>query len=414
MKKILFSLALALCFAGKANAYTDVKIIGIGIGVEISSPVFTGSVTITSTATITGAAGGYGLEVSSNVNLAGGSVLTNNGNVALTGNETVGGTLGVTGHTSLTTANITTLTAGSATVTGTDFSVGGSTLIVINGMVGIGKTPSLTMLDILDGTNRNGVAIAAGGVNGTYYPLVAKNYGGTKGIWVRDNGHLGINVGSPTSEIHIKSDMSPGTFVVNVSSQNDTMMFGVSAEGSVLVSSTLTVTGNAFSVGGSSFAVQYGNVGIGTASPDGKLDIQTTDGPTAISQVWSNGGDANGEYAALYQMADDFLLVSNKNGSGAIKNFHIGMGGSDTVATSAKLTVLSGGNVGIGDTAPSELLEVAGGIASYSRTMAQLLAITPSQVGVQYFCNNCTPAKMVVSTGTSAGNFADIMGGTFQ
>ncbi|MEA3307317.1 MAG: hypothetical protein U9Q34_05995, partial [Elusimicrobiota bacterium] len=76
--------------------------------------------------------------------------------------------------------------------------------------------------------------------------------------------------------------------------------------------------------------------------------------------------------------------------------------------------VVESGSVGIGVAAPLETLEVGGGIAHYSRTMAQLLSITPSQAGVTYFCSDCSPAKMVVSTGTAAGNFADIMGGVFE
>lgn len=55
-----------------------------------------------------------------------------------------------------------------------------------------------------------------------------------------------------------------------------------------------------------------------------------------------------------------------------------------------------------------------GGMGLYSRTMAQLLGVAPDAVGIQYFCNNCIPPKTVVSTGTSAGNFASAVGGTFE
>lgn len=55
-----------------------------------------------------------------------------------------------------------------------------------------------------------------------------------------------------------------------------------------------------------------------------------------------------------------------------------------------------------------------GALQVYSRSMAQLLSVTPSAVGRVYFCSDCTPAKLVVSTGTSAGNFADPAGGTFK
>lgn len=47
------------------------------------------------------------------------------------------------------------------------------------------------------------------------------------------------------------------------------------------------------------------------------------------------------------------------------------------------------------------------------KTTTQLLLIAPA-VGDVYYCSNCSPAKIVVATGTAAGNFADAVGGTFK
>lgn len=49
-----------------------------------------------------------------------------------------------------------------------------------------------------------------------------------------------------------------------------------------------------------------------------------------------------------------------------------------------------------------------------SKTIAQLQVIVPGAKGDSYFCSDCSPAKLVVSTGTAAGNFADAVGGTFK
>jgi hypothetical protein len=104
----------------------------------------------------------------------------------------------------------------SITITGTAFSVGGSTLAVAYGTVAIGKAPNnAIVLDVYDGATRSGINIAAGGVNGTYYPLVAKNSGGTRGVWIRDNGYTGINVSAPSAELVISS----------VAAATDTMCF---------------------------------------------------------------------------------------------------------------------------------------------------------------------------------------------
>jgi len=48
-----------------------------------------------------------------------------------------------------------------------------------------------------------------------------------------------------------------------------------------------------------------------------------------------------------------------------------------------------------------------------SKTLAQLQALAAA-VGDSYYCSNCSPAKIVVATGTAAGNFADAVGGTFK
>ena len=49
-----------------------------------------------------------------------------------------------------------------------------------------------------------------------------------------------------------------------------------------------------------------------------------------------------------------------------------------------------------------------------SVSISTLLGITPTAVGQMYYCNNCSPLKAVISTGTAAGNFATPDGGQFK
>lgn len=64
--------------------------------------------------------------------------------------------------------------------------------------------------------------------------------------------------------------------------------------------------------------------------------------------------------------------------------------------------------------AAGTIIASAGPYRLYSRSKAQLQAIVPGAVGESYYCSDCSPKKNVVSTGTSAGNFADPAGGEFK
>ncbi len=52
-------------------------------------------------------------------------------------------------------------------------------------------------------------------------------------------------------------------------------------------------------------------------------------------------------------------------------------------------------------------------IALGSLSVAQLLG-TVCGLPCTAYCNNCSPKKMVISTGSAAGNFADAVGGAFK
>lgn len=56
----------------------------------------------------------------------------------------------------------------------------------------------------------------------------------------------------------------------------------------------------------------------------------------------------------------------------------------------------------------------SGYFARGRKSIAQLLAIIPTATGQEYFCADCSPMKLVISTGTRAGNFADAAGGAFK
>ncbi|MEK7742929.1 MAG: hypothetical protein AAB578_00950, partial [Elusimicrobiota bacterium] len=90
-----------------------------------------------------------------------------------------------------------------------------------------------------------------------------------------------------------------GSQLTGITASGGVLKTGDSMSGPLtLLGSTLTISGNAFSVGGSTLAAVYGNVGIGAASPSARLHV--------------SGGDLQvGDASASTLSASGFLSLAN-------------------------------------------------------------------------------------------------------
>ena len=101
----------------------------------------------------------------------------------------------------------------------------------------------------------------------------------------------------------------------------------------------------------------------------------------------------------------------------------------DVTGAADRITLSSGGNVGIGNTVPGTTLHISSGtikgdgnvspsisvnnaVLFGSKTTVQLEALTPSSSGEVYFCTDCTTPNLFISTGTTQGAWVNVADGT--
>ena len=196
---------------------------------------------------------------------------------------------------------------------------------------------------------------------------------------------------------------------------------GGNMTGQLTTASTITVQGNAFSVGGSTLAVSGGKVGIGTASPVRFLHILGD----AMRSDAGGGVYTDFIYGAMRSLGTDVYIDAGSVG----KDIYFRtskVSGFDTIA----LTILDNGNVGIGTTAPASKLHLSSGTVYNDGTgagitttgtmtpvvyaAAQIILTAPAALYGYATCSDCTnggtavPPILCISTSTAAGGWKAI------
>ncbi len=280
-------------------------------------------------------------------------------------------------------------------------STAGTSLLMVkaSGNVGIGITAPLTRLSISpstvepkitlwDGgsaTNHYGFGISGNQLNyhvdgaGSRHVFYAggKNGDGTELLRIQGNGRVGIGTTAPAQLLQLGSVTYPGSALLRIGAGNGGAQrqweLGVQVDPANLNDGTgeyydfalRDATANA-----TRLLVEWntGNVGIGTTAPGWKLDVAgnlrvaNASGEFYINNFGGagntllgtfNGAGGNGPQLRFTGVAAAGFMDIGQNTAGDFV-----VEGNDQ----PRLTVLNAGNVGIGSTAPSQALDVNGGI----------------------------------------------------
>jgi hypothetical protein len=277
------------------------------------------------------------------------------------------------------------------TITGSAFSVGGSTLAVKNGYVGIGtavpayalhlssngtgsypyamvENPGTGTPEVRVQANSHVGRIATSGSNGGTYVSSLSDFlvfeaASSERMRIAANGNVGISnmQPNPAYNFHISSGqgmagiiMAVSTGATNVFSVdgygvnalkftgNGAGLTGIVATDSTKVAktgdsmtgqltldgSTLTVTGSAFSVGGSALALSGGNLGVGIAAPTEMLHVFSNVTNKARILVESSGANGNpGVTVKANTPAGNAFLALSRADTGASSTLQFLSGG---------------------------------------------------------------------------------------
>jgi hypothetical protein len=178
---------------------------------------------------------------------------------------------------------------------------------------------------------------------------------GTERMRITSSGNVGIGTTNPSAKLTVSEN---ATGLVSSITNSSSGGSGVQITAASGTNNSLQIRNYA---GGELMRVQgNGNVGIGTTSPNNKLQVSGT------GRVF-NAVSSNDQVVASFTCPSTFPGISTIGfeAAGSTSDYHVRIGANATNLVAytnnlERMRITSGGNVGIGTTSPSQKLEVAG------------------------------------------------------
>ena len=216
-----------------------------------------------------------------------------------------------------------------------------------NGNFGIGTTSPTNLLSISGGTAMTGGWTRTMSLHSNYPTIVFNSTPTSKYAGISYDGGSGMYfwVNSSTEDVSVS-----GTYAMSINSSSKNILIGTSTDSGYKldVNGTLRNTTSAY------FATTSGNVGIGTSTPNTKLDIANGSGQYDLNLTLRNSTHATSRRVGI--------LLGNTGASFQIGADIYGSGGNDffiydNINSLTRFVINNSGNIGIGTLAPNAPLQ---------------------------------------------------------